>query len=172
MSQKLINLSPDLKRLRDEGYEVEVKNGHLLLHSIPYVSAQKEIKFGILISTLTLCGDKTAKPDTHVAYFQGEFPCTEKGCPIPAISLESRKHCLAEGIEADHSFSNKPNAGYENYFDKMEQYVKIISHPAVALDSTTTPRTYAPIKYTHEESVFNYVDTASSRAGIQVLSEN
>ena len=171
MSQKLINLSPDLKRLRDEGYEIEVKNGHLLLHSVPYVSAQKEIKFGTLISTLTLCGDKTVKPDNHVIYFQGEFPCSEKGAPIEAIRHASGKKVLAPDVEADHSFSNKPSAGYENYFAKMEQYVKIISHPAMALESTVTPRTYTPIKTMNEESVFNYIDTASSRAGIQVLSE-
>ena len=29
MSQRLISLSPDLKRLRDEGYEVEVRAGFL-----------------------------------------------------------------------------------------------------------------------------------------------
>ena len=36
MSQQLISLNPDLKRLQDEGYHVEVKNGHLLVHEVPY----------------------------------------------------------------------------------------------------------------------------------------
>ncbi|MFR7634026.1 MAG: DUF6791 domain-containing protein, partial [Streptococcus salivarius] len=43
MSQQLINHSPDLKRLRDEGYEIEVHGGHLLVHHIPYVRSNKEI---------------------------------------------------------------------------------------------------------------------------------
>ena len=39
MSQQLISRSPDLKRLRDEGYAVETVGGHLLLNDVPYVTA-------------------------------------------------------------------------------------------------------------------------------------
>ena len=35
MSQPLISRSSDLKRLRDEGYELEVRGNYLLVHSIP-----------------------------------------------------------------------------------------------------------------------------------------
>lgn len=37
MQSALISRSPDLLRLRDEGYEVEVRSGHLLVHNVPYV---------------------------------------------------------------------------------------------------------------------------------------
>src|SRR5690242_19173715 len=36
VSQQLISLSPDLKRLRDEGYNLEIRGGHLLVKDVPY----------------------------------------------------------------------------------------------------------------------------------------
>ena len=53
MSQQLINLSPDLKRLRDEGIEIEIKDAYLLIHHVPYLNSASEIKYGILVSDLT-----------------------------------------------------------------------------------------------------------------------
>jgi hypothetical protein len=171
MSQRLINRSPDLKRLRDEGYEIEIRQGHLLIHAVPYVNASKQVRRGTLVSELSLAGDVTIKPSTHVVYFQGEFPCSQEGIPIEQVRHASGKQRLAAGIEIDHSFSNKPSAGYEDYYAKMTQYAKIISHPAKAVDSNADPRTFRPIEASPDESVFKYLDTASSRAGIQVISE-
>lgn len=171
MSQKLISRSPDLKKLRDEGYEIEIRHGHLLIHSIPYVNAGKNVQRGTLVSELSLAGDRTIKPHTHVIFFQGEYPCSKGGVPLEQIRHASGKKNLAGDIAIDHSFSNKPSGGYANYYEKMTQYIKIISHPAKALDDNADPRTFKPIETTSEESVFRYVDTASSRAGIQVVSD-
>ena len=89
MSQRLISRSPDLKRLRDEGYDLEIRSGHLLVKDVPYVNSRREIKRGILVSTLTMAGDVTTRPDNHVAYFMGEHPCREDGKEIEQIKNES-----------------------------------------------------------------------------------
>jgi len=65
MSQQPISLSPDLKRLDDEGYEIEIRDGYLLLHSVPYVDEQARILRGTLASSLTLAGDIAAPPQDH-----------------------------------------------------------------------------------------------------------
>ena len=39
MQHPLINLSDDLKRLVDDGYEVEIWSGFLILKNIPYVTS-------------------------------------------------------------------------------------------------------------------------------------
>ncbi len=57
MSHKLINHSPDLKKLRDDGYGVETRGAYLLVHDVPYVSASKEVKRGTLVSSLTLSSE-------------------------------------------------------------------------------------------------------------------
>lgn len=171
MSQKLINLNADLKRLRDEGYEIEIRQGYILIHSVPYVNESKDVKLGILISELSLTGDITSKPKTHVIYFEGEYPCSQDGKPIQQIRHISAKKVLGNGISVDHSFSNKPSSGYADHHEKITQYIKIISHPAKAIDHRVDPCTFKPIEATPDESVFKYVDTASSRAGIQAVSE-
>ena len=67
MSHSLISRSPDLKRLRDEGYEVEVRAGYLFVHSVPYVNALGETAFGTLASDLVLAGDVTSAGGTTPA---------------------------------------------------------------------------------------------------------
>jgi hypothetical protein len=86
MSQRPISLSPDLSRLRDEGYEIEIVSGHLVLHSVPYVNSRKEVRRGALVSELTLAADVAQKPSTHVVMFAGEFPCDKHGRPLEKIS--------------------------------------------------------------------------------------
>lgn len=49
MSQQLINHSPDLKKLRDEGYDVAVQSNYLLIRRVPYVNSNREVKRGILL---------------------------------------------------------------------------------------------------------------------------
>jgi len=170
MSQELISRSPDLKRLRDEGYEVEVRSNYLLVHNVPYVNSAKEVCFGTLISELTLAGNVTACPGTHVVQFTGDHPCNNDGTAIVQISHSSPNQTLADGLVAKHSFSNKPNGGYVNYYDKMTRYIEIISAPAESIDDSVTAKTFKVIEAEGDQSVFNYIDTCSSRAGISLIS--
>lgn len=171
MSQPLINRSADLKQLRDEGYEVEVRGNYLLVHSVPYVNAQRQIAFGALVSELTLAGDVTVRPHTHVVHFTGDHPCNKDGTPIVQIAHASATQQLLPGLVIRHSFSNKPAGGYANYYEKMTRYVDAISLAAKALNQGVDARTFRPIESSGEESVFRYIDTASSRAGINLISE-
>jgi hypothetical protein len=166
MSHRLISRSPDLERLRSEGYAVEIRHGHLLVHDVPYVDASKQVRRGALVSTLNLVADATTTPDTHVVYFIGDHPCTKEGVPIAQIAHGSAKTRLAEGLEIDHSFSNRPSDGYPDYHAKITRYIEIISHPARALDESVTARTYPLVRNEEDDSPFEYIDTATSRAGI------
>jgi tRNA A37 threonylcarbamoyladenosine dehydratase len=53
----------------------------------------------------------------------------------------------------------------------MTTYVAIISKPAHAIDSTVSAHTYAVIEQEEPDAVFKYIDTASSRAGISVVTD-
>lgn len=170
MSQKLISLSHDLKKLRDEGYEVEIRASYLLMNSVPFLSSNKEIKLGTLVSDLDLTGDITTKPQSHVVYFIGEFPCDKNGAPIEQVRHNSNNQTLANGLVVNHSFSNKPQGGYVDYYEKMTTYNKIISSPAQSLDDSVTAKTFKVVESEDEESVFHYMDTNSSRADINLIS--
>lgn len=166
MSAKLISLSPDLKRLRDEGYEVEVRSGYLILHSIPFVTSKREVSLGTLVTDLTLNGEATQRPGNHQVWFAGEQPCNQDGTIIAPLGARAGTQTLCEGIEIHFRFSSKPSDGYQDYYAKMIAYVNIISHPARAINPLATARTYKPIPAPEEDSVFLYTDSASSRAGI------
>ncbi len=167
MSCDLINRNPDLKKLRDEGYEIEVRSGHLLVRRVPYVNSRKEIAFGVLVTPLgDMAGDKTTKPQTHVIYFVGDHPCDKDGNIIKGIAHSSAKTQLADGLVIDHSFSNKPANGFENYYDKILHYLLIISSQAESIDHTVTAKTFKIIDSEDRDAVFNYLDTNTIRSEI------
>jgi molybdopterin/thiamine biosynthesis adenylyltransferase len=170
MSRLPVNPSPDIIRLRNEGYEVEIRGAHLLVSHVPCVNSARQIEFGTLVSTLALAGNTITKPDTHVAHFIGPHPCHKDGSILHQIQHASQTQTLAEGIVVTHSFSNKPKDGYPDYYEKMSRYAEIISAPAQSLDPTVTAKTFRVIEAKPEESVFNYHDTNSSRAEIEAIS--
>src|SRR5215216_3722421 len=109
MSLQLINHSPDLKRLRDEGYEIEVYGGYLIIHHIPYLNSKVEIKYGTLVSVLDLTNPTTtAKPQVHTLYFEGEAPCNMDGTVITPIQHSNVNMLIREGIVVNQMFSNRP----------------------------------------------------------------
>lgn len=170
MSKQLISHSPDLKRLQDEGYELEVRGAHLLVHHVPYVTPGLQVAFGTLVSTLQLGGEITVRPDQHEAYFCGETPCDSQGTPLEKIINSSGRQQLAPDVDVDHYFSSKPASGdgrYSDYWDKMVSYIAILAGPAQEIDPAATAQTYPVIPEEEQangdgDSVFVFRDTASS----------
>lgn len=169
MSPLPANLSPDIVRLRREGYEVAIHGGYLAVGHVPYVDSYRQIRFGILVSKLNIAADKILPPETHVAFFAGALPCHKDGAEIKQIQHQSETKTLVADLVVNHSFSNKPEGGYPDYYQKMTRYIEIISGPAQSLDSTATAKTFKVIETTAAESVFMYLDTNSSRAEIDAI---
>lgn len=167
MSRQLINRSPDLKKLQDEGYNIEEIAGYLVLWDVPFVNTRREVVRGALVSRLDLAGERTAKPTDHVVLFAGDHPCNLDGTEITQIKHGSSIQQISDRLTVHHSFSNKPTGGYDNYHHKMIRYVEIISNPAKAIDPDIKAQTYPVIRTEEDDdSPFHYSDTASSRADI------
>ena len=164
MSQELINHSEDLKKLQNEGYEIDVNNGYGILSHIPYLKSDGAIDYAQLVSKITLAGDRANYDGDHVIYFSGEQPCNLDGTEITSIK-HSESNSVFAGINVKHSFSNKPEGNYKDYYEKFVNYANIISFPAIAKDNSVTAKTFKKV-ITEENSVFQYIDTNSSRAGI------
>lgn len=170
MSRALFSRNADLARLRDEGYFVQVVGGFLVMREVPYVDADRKVRRGTLISSLALAGDQTRQPDTHVMHFDGDYPCFADGSRIAAIAHATARFDLGHGLSAQHAFSSKPDGGYRDYHHKMTTYASILAGPAAVLDPAATPRPYRALDEEEDaNSVFNYVETASDRAGIGAL---
>jgi hypothetical protein len=173
VSQKLVDRSPDLKRLRDEGFDLQIigKGTHLRVGSIPFVNAERQIKTGYLVSTLEFEQNNVRKPQEHTAWFGGGTPCDKNGTPLTII-INSNRVTPVEDAEVDVQFSTKPTdgKGYPDYYAKITTYVKIMMHEAQAIDPTVTAQVFPVIVADDDDSLFKYYDTSSSRAGITALS--
>jgi hypothetical protein len=168
MSRRLISLSPDLRRLREEGYDLDIQNTYLLVRDVPYVGADAQVKRGVLVSNLDLAGDTTVQPQDHTMKFIGEFPCDRNGAPLEPLRHGNGQD-LGGGLAVNFSFSQKKVGGvpYDDYHEKVTTYVAMLEQHAQAIDPTATARTHPVIVPDDDEpSVFNYLETASSRAGI------
>ena len=172
MSQQLINLNDDLTRLSDEGFELEILSGFLLVRNVPYVNGEAKICFGALVSELTFeGGDRTARPRTHVAHFIGEAPCDRQGNQLAKILNRSQTESLAPGLTVNHMFSSKPKGGYADYYEKLTTYFSLVSSHAYSLDpSLQLPEPVIRLD-AGNESVFHYTDSASTRAGIVMANQ-
>jgi hypothetical protein len=144
MSAELIARSADLGRLLEEGYDVTVVHSHLVVRGVPYATSDGEVQHGDLVSTLTLAGNKTVAPDTHVVTFHGDQPCDAQGQPLAAIINATGTRQLAPGLEINFTFSSKPPGGYPDYFEKMTAYVRMLEGPAQAIDPDASARKAPP----------------------------
>lgn len=173
MLPKRIVLDPDLEKLQKEGYAVEISHGYVLVHSVPYVTAQREIKRGIVVTNLNGNVGQLGAPTDHQVWFVGEYPCRQTGKPIESLRHSDKQFELWPGFVAQFRFSNKlfGTNGYPDYYSKLTNYISIISNEAKALDPSVTPCIFEIIVPAEEDTVFKYWDSASSRANILVVSE-
>jgi lactate dehydrogenase-like 2-hydroxyacid dehydrogenase len=88
---------------------------------------------------------------------------------IATIRHQSAVTQLDRNLTVHHSFSSKPPDGYKDHYEKMTTYAAIISSPARVIDPNATAQTFPVIEAEDEDSVFNYLDTASSRAEITAV---
>jgi len=171
MSHPLISRSPDLKRLRDDGYDIEIRADHLLVKQVPYVTAERVVARGILVSELSTSGSTTTPNPYHVVWFVGSIPCDNHGRTLDEIISQRTDMPVGGNLTASCSFSRKPAAGYPDYYAKMTGYVNMLLGYAQAIDPSVTARVFPPFPTDDDESVFRYLDSASSRAQISAITE-
>lgn len=174
MSQRPIARSDDLRRLRADGYSISLLGGYLVVRDVPSVDSSGVVHDGILVMPLTLSGDTAQKPPDHTAYFVGQIPCDAAGEPLHKIINNTNPKDLGGGLTASCYFSAKPKTStqqYIDFYDKVITYVALISGPAALLELAVTARRHRPIAAEGDDGPFNYIDTASSRAGIDAIND-
>jgi molybdopterin/thiamine biosynthesis adenylyltransferase len=174
MSRRPIDRSPPLKRLRDEGYDIEVVSGYLLVHDVPHVAdGTREVKRGTLVAALRLNNDVALPPDDHQVKWTGDCPCNEDGTIMQGLGPSAVAGLEISGMPVRWNFSCKPKPAdrYDDFHHKMTHYVAKISGPAQAIDPTATAQTFKPRAPDEDDSVFLYEDTASSRADIVAIND-
>lgn len=165
-----------LQRLRDEGYKVEIRDQHMLVHGVPFVTAQRVVRFGILVCKYLQQGDRVIPPngegDNHQMWWTEEYPCYPDGSVLDLGSQPGERELLP-GLIIRNRFSSKPDqhhaTGYPDHYEKITYYVRMIQNPAKTVDPDVDARTGEVIETRPDDSVFRYPDTASARASITAI---
>ena len=169
MSTTLVARSPDLAQLVAEGYDIEVRDGNLLVHHVPLVTAAGAVDYCILVSELSTNGERTIAPASHTVWVVGGVPHDHQGAKVTIVISEGAQAC-GDGLSASCMLSGKPkNQSPADYHQKIKNYVEILGRFARAVDSTATHRNYPARATQPDESVFRYQDSATSRSGISAI---
>ena len=173
MSQELICRNPILQQLLSDGFDIEVRDGLLIVHHIPYLNSKVEMLSGTLIMPLVTAGDIVREPDSHTAYWAGQQPCNCDGTIIPSLVNSSQRNNYGKGGVSDYFLSCCPDITnkYKDYYEKVTTYFNMISAPARNLDYTRFCQLWkATINHSASSSLC-YDDTNASRAGIVGVNE-
>lgn len=173
MSQELICRNPILQQLLSDGFDIEVRDGLLIVHHIPYLNSKVEMLSGTLIMPLVTAGDIVREPDSHTAYWAGQQPCNCDGTIIPSLVNSSQRNNYGKGGVSDYFLSCCPDITnkYKDYYEKVTTYFNMISAPARNLDYIRFCQLWkATINHSASSSLC-YDDTNASRAGIVGVNE-
>lgn len=169
---RLVNHNDDLKMLRDKGYAIALDSDHLVVRDIPYLDEHGALKVGAIVCKLCIIDEDHVQLDDHQIYFCGSHPYELNGRQIANFGGSQMTIALrSTDIKVERSFSNKPTTTgkYADHFEKIENYVALISGPAMEKYPEVTPLTYNEYDSVGD-SIFKVSDTLTSRAGIGDLS--
>jgi len=170
--QELASRNEDIKSLLEKGYAITEDHGYLVIRDIPYLDNNGVQQNGAIVTKLVDIDGKKVKQDDHQIFFAGSHPHHMDGTPISGLAggITQLPLAASSDVVVQRSFSNKPDRGYYiDFFEKIENYVGIISGPAVE-KYAATPYTFRLVEQTPSQSVFKFRDTLTSRAQIIDLS--
>jgi hypothetical protein len=163
---ELASHNGDIQQLLDKGYALRIDGACLVVRDIPYLDIQLALQVGAIVTKLEFIDKVRVKQDDHQVYFAGSVPYGLNGQAIPNLAGGPTTIPLSKtDVVVERSFSNKPEGGFANFFDKIEHYVRVISGPAIERYGFD-PLTYRIDTEVTAGSVFKFHDTLTSRAEI------
>lgn len=173
MFHQLVNHNNDIRRLVEKGYAVAFDSGYLIVRDIPYLDTERKLQIGAIVAKQVFTDQNRVVQDDHQVFFAGSTPYNLAGRPIPNLGDRATHLALSDAcqdIVVQRRFSNKPKATgrFQDFFDKVESYVGIISGPAMELYSAN-PLTFRVVDGIESDPIFKIHDTLTSRAEITDL---
>ena len=168
MSQQLISLNPELQKLQSEGFDLELRDGVLYLHHVPFLNSKQEICDGSLAFTFSARGDILNPPTDHTAFWIGSRPYTITGCEIPSLINDTRNGWNGhnEAFYLSLYPDGLPGKRYADTYTKVKLYYNTIVGHAYQKNSVEAEKIHQTATETCNDDIFNYQDTNSARAGI------
>lgn len=163
MSTQLIDHNPDLKKLKDQGYNISIIRDHIVIKGVAYVNTENKVAFGSIFCPFNLSGNKITQQD-HTVRFTGDYPCHQNGDKMACV-INNDEIILREDIIGHHQLSSRPDNGYPDFYEKIKRYIDLLLAPAKSIDPSVRSKNFDHVSY-EEDTVFKYPDTNSARAEI------
>lgn len=170
MFRKLVSRNPDLALLVERGFAVAFDSNCLIVRDIPYIDAAGHLQTGAIVVKLVFVDEITVEQDDHQIYFAGGPPHQLDGTPIGNLgggetTIQLTGRC--SDVVVQRSFSNKPmpKGKFDDFAEKIESYVSIISGPAIERFGAS-PHTFRSVDEVESDPIFKFQDTMTSRAQI------
>lgn len=170
MIASLAKNNGDIDRLLKKGYALSIDSNHLVVRDIPYLDNNGNLQIGAIVSIVNFINHNKMNMRDHQIFFCGSHPYELNGNPIRNLGGGGTSvHLTSKDLVVQRSFSNKPPSGkFKDWFEKIENYVTIISGPAMD-KFDANPYTFRIVDE-NSNSVFKFRDTLTSRAEIGELS--
>lgn len=173
MFHRLVNHNDDILRLVEKGYAVAFDSNYLIVRDIPYLDSDRRLQIGAIVTKLVFIDEDRVVQDDHQIFFAGSVPYKLDGQPISNLGGGTIQLALSDSskdVVVQRSFSNKPKATgkFQDFFEKIESYVAIISGPAIEL-LKANPLMFRVVDEVVTDQIFKYHDTLTSRAEITDL---
>jgi hypothetical protein len=170
MFQKLVSRNPDLAQLVERGFAAAFDSNCLIVRDIPYLNESGQLQWGAIVAKLEFVDQERVVQVDHQIYFAGTHPHQLDGSATNNLGGGEASIPLSEAfsdVVVQRSFSNKPKimGKFADFFEKIESYVSIISGPAIERYDAS-PYTFRCDETYHEDSIFKFHDTLTSRADI------
>lgn len=166
----LVSHNEDISKLVSKGYAVGFESGYLIIRDIPYLNQNGDLSIGAIVSVIVSEDQLRIRQQDHQIYFCGSHPHNIDGTPIRNLGGGAvNVPLLSKDIVIERSFSNKPPSGFADFFEKIENYVTIVSGPAMS-KFNASPYTFRTVEG-FPDSPFKIHDTLTSRAEISDLNQ-
>lgn len=165
---------PHIQRLVEEGHEVTIDGGYLIVDRIPYVTSARQIAWGALICPYRNVDAVPQLDNDHQCWFTGAMPHCADGTSLE-FPLNSRKEAqTVAGRPVQMRFSNKPEPigdFFDNHYNKVTHYIRKLSRHARDIDPAVSATSVGSYRRREVPSVFHYANDAIALGGLDGIAD-
>lgn len=165
---------PHIQRLVDEGHQVTIDGGFLIVDRIPYVTSARDVAWGALICPYRNVYGVPQLDNDHQCWFTGSMPHQADGTSLeyPLAAREEAQPVAGRPVRI--RFSNKPEPignFFDNHYNKVTHYIRKLSRHAWDIDPAVSATSVGSFRRREVPSVFHYANDAIAQGGLDAVAD-
>ncbi|MDA8383203.1 MAG: ThiF family adenylyltransferase [Betaproteobacteria bacterium] len=165
---------PHIQRLVDEGHEVTIGGGYLIVDRIPYLTSARQIAWGALICKYRNVDGVPQLDNDHQCWFTGSMPHRADGTPLEGPLVSDKQAQMIANRPVQMRFSNKPEPigdFFDNHYNKVTHYIRKLSRHARDIDPAVSATSVGSYRRREVPSVFHYANDAIAQGGLDAITD-